>query len=262
MNKLYKYIQSKIDKLCEYAPTQDTEPYLQKIFSEGMIKDDNGKEYDITISVTVEQGEYIYSLIKKYRPKVSLEIGLAYGISSLYICRGLKEVNGEKHIVIDPYQKEQFHDIGLINLIRTGYINIVDFYPYPSDQILPRLVFGGTKIDYAFIDGWHTFDYVLVDFYYIDKMLNEKGIVIFHDSELPSIRKVINFVLTHRDYVIIPWKRYWRQKVNQFEVDLVHITKLLLTFKNPYRHRIPGNRLIALQKLSNYQPNWDYFRTF
>jgi len=43
----------------------------------------------------------------------------------------------------------------------------------------------GERIDFAFIDGAHTFDHVLVDFFYIDRMLNVGGIVAFDDVGFP-----------------------------------------------------------------------------
>jgi len=36
-------------------------------------------------------------------------------------------------------------------------------------KVLPRLLESGKKIDFAYIDGWHTFDYTLLDWCYIDR---------------------------------------------------------------------------------------------
>ena len=51
----------------------------------------------------------------------------------------------------------------------------------------------GERIDFAFIDGAHTFDHALVDFFYIDRMLNVGGIVAFDDLGFPCIEKVCRF---------------------------------------------------------------------
>jgi hypothetical protein len=70
--------------------------------------------------------------------------------------------------------------------------------------------------DFAFVDGRHHFDYVLVDFFYIDKLLRVGGYAVFDDLWLPQVRKVVSFVLRNRDYALVraggsrkspPWRR-------------------------------------------------------
>ena len=56
---------------------------------------------------------------------------------------------------------------------------------------LPQLVGDRQTIQFAYIDGWHTFDYTLLDFFYVDKMLDPGGVVAFNDCALPSVRRVI-----------------------------------------------------------------------
>ncbi|HET9729781.1 MAG TPA: class I SAM-dependent methyltransferase, partial [Acidimicrobiia bacterium] len=66
---------------------------------------------------------------------------------------------------------------------------------------LPDLLRAGTAIEFAYIDGWHTFDYTLLDFFYLDKMLQPGGIVAFNDCHYPAVEKVTSFVVRHRRYV-------------------------------------------------------------
>ena len=131
--------------------------------------------------------------------EVSLEVGCAYGVSSLYICEALREV-GYKHIVIDPYQHSGWKGIGLANLRRANYSDIVDFHEAFSHQCLSRLTEEHVKIDFAFVDGEHTFDYVFVDFLLIDKLLRPGGIIIFDDFSYPSIRCVCSYFLLNLRY--------------------------------------------------------------
>jgi hypothetical protein len=65
---------------------------------------------------------------------------------------------------------------------------------------LSRLTEERATIDFAFIDGQHTFDYVLVDFFLIDKLLRPGGIVILDDLSYPSIRSVCRYILTNLRY--------------------------------------------------------------
>ena len=70
--------------------------------------------------------------------------------------------------------------------------------------MLPKLLEKGVVLDLAFIDGWHTFDYTLLDFFYIDKMLRPGGVVLLHDRSWPSKQKVMRFIKTHRKYRELP----------------------------------------------------------
>jgi predicted O-methyltransferase YrrM len=75
-----------------------------------------------------------------------------------------------------------FDGLGLANLDRAGYARLVEFHDEPSYRALPALEAAGQRIEFAFIDGWHTFDYVMVDFFYVDRMLRVGGIVVLDDT--------------------------------------------------------------------------------
>jgi predicted O-methyltransferase YrrM len=176
----------------------------------------DGATIAINSEVSAEEGAELQSLVRRCRAAVTLEIGLAYGISALFICEALAANGGRKHIVIDPYQlgvvttaftagpshtaRVGFDGLGLLNLERAGYKDLVEFHNEPSYRALGRLEAAGERIDFAFIDGWHTFDYVMVDFFLVDRLLNVGGIVVFDDTFYPAIRKVARYIATHRRY--------------------------------------------------------------
>jgi hypothetical protein len=70
----------------------------------------------------------------------------------------------------------------------------------PDFKALPCLLERGTKLDFAYIDEWHTFDYTLLDFFYIDKMLRTGGVVAFNDCGWLAVDRVLRFVQSHRKY--------------------------------------------------------------
>lgn len=157
-------------------------------------------------NVAVEEGELLTRLITERKPKVSLEVGLAFGVSALFICEAMTNASpAPRHIVIDPAQHadEHWKGVGLANLERAGYREFVEFIEKPSQIALPELVAAGRKVDFAFIDGEHTFDHVLVDFFFVDQLLNVGGVVVFDDTGWPSIRRVARFVATNRAYKIV-----------------------------------------------------------
>jgi predicted O-methyltransferase YrrM len=152
-------------------------------------------------NMSAEDCRLITAAIKTVKPKVSLEVGFGCGISTLFVCDALVANSGPcKHIVIDPNQKTTFHNIGLQNIQRAGYEHMIELHETPSELALPRLLAEGTKIQTAIIDGWHTFDHTLVDFFYVNKMLEVGGIVILDDANYPSILRVTQHIRTYPAY--------------------------------------------------------------
>jgi len=169
---------------------------LEEIVNTGYAIAEDGKMVEIMPeSICPEEGRYIQKLVSDLDPTVTLEIGMAFGISSLYICDALKRKDATKHIIIDPQDSAApWFKIGLNNLRKSGYGNIIEHLDMRSHEALPQLLSRGQKIDFALVDGWHTFDYAFVDFFYIDKILNVGGVVVFDDADWPSIRKLCRYI--------------------------------------------------------------------
>jgi predicted O-methyltransferase YrrM len=150
------------------------------------------------------EGELLQTLVADVRPVTTLEVGMAYGVSTLFICDALAALGSSAtHIAIDPFQSEQWHRVGLRNLEAAGYAGILRFFEEPSEYCLPRLAQDGTTIQLAFIDGRHTFDQCTLEFYYIDRMLPVGGVVVFDDVTWPAIRRAVRYVLSRGMYEVI-----------------------------------------------------------
>jgi hypothetical protein len=80
---------------------------------------------------------------------------------------------------------------------------VLRFYQAPSDEVLPQLCAQHERFDFAFIDGNHLFDYALVDFFFVDKLLNMGGHIAFDDLWIPAVRKVASFVLKNTAYKLV-----------------------------------------------------------
>jgi predicted O-methyltransferase YrrM len=177
---------------------------LAEILTTSKVKAPDGSTVTVDHHIHADEGEALQALIRATRPRVTLEIGFAYGISTLYICEALDEVGGSRHIVIDPKQSDVWRNIGLFTVKRSGYGRLIELHQESSHRTLPILEQAGQRIDLALIDGWHTFDYVLLDFFYVDRLLNVGGVVVFDDTFFyPAIRKVARYVAKHRNYVPI-----------------------------------------------------------
>lgn len=182
---------------------------LSEILTTGATQTASGSAtIKIHSSISSSEGQLLQKMVRMLDPTTTLEVGLAYGISALFICEALNVRSDTQHIIIDPNQHggtwgHSWDGIGIANLRRAGYGNIVRLIEEPSYRALPELERSGQRVDFAFIDGWHTFDFTLVDFFYIDRILNIGGIVAIDDTNFPAIRKVCRFVITNLSYSVI-----------------------------------------------------------
>jgi hypothetical protein len=109
------------------------------------------------------------------------------------------------------------------------------------------------SIDFAFIDGAHTFDYVLVDLFLVDKLLKPLGIVALDDFDYPSIRKACRYFLTNMPYRSLSPDTptpLWRKALARIGSKTPLRRLLAPEALTPNQClRLPAGLIIALQKL-------------
>ncbi len=177
---------------------------IEQIFRTGRVEDAQGESHENLISsVTFEAGTLLYDLVRTLKPARTLETGMAYGISTLFICQAHRDNGGGSHTAIDPLEERRFKSIGLANIERAHLKDVLRFYQAPADEVLPQLCAQHERFDFAFIDGNHLFDYALVDFFYIDKLLNIGGHIAVDDLWIPAVRSVVSFVLRNKAYKLV-----------------------------------------------------------
>jgi predicted O-methyltransferase YrrM len=182
---------------------------------------DGANEYPLNFNMDKAEGELIMAAFRDTRPDVSIEIGCAYGISALFACIGLS-ANAKPctHHILDPFQTAHYHGIGLRNLAKAGFDRFVQLHEVGSEIMLPQLLDANTRIQAAIIDGWHTFDHTMIDFFYINKMLDVGGIIILDDIQYPAVAAAARHILTYPAYELYaqsPDPKSWstRTKVRQ-----------------------------------------------
>jgi predicted O-methyltransferase YrrM len=131
-------------------------------------------------------------------PKLAVEIGMANGLSTLAILAGLPA--GGKLISIDPFQDSQWHGAGSALVAQSDRAASHELRQAPDYLALPALLEAGTEVDFAYIDGMHTFDYVALDAFYLDKLLRVGGVLALNDCGFRSIHKFLRFFRSHRHY--------------------------------------------------------------
>jgi hypothetical protein len=176
-------------------------PILEEIYETGEIELGDGSRVPVHSQVTRPNIEGLRRAVLQERPESVLEIGMAHGISSLAILGALEEIGGDGQLLsIDPHQTQAWGNGGRRSIERSGlaarHALIEDF----DFLALPELVRQKRSFDFAYVDGYHSFDYVMLDFFFVDRMLEVGGVVGFNDCGWPSIFRVLRFIQSHKKY--------------------------------------------------------------
>lgn len=164
----------------------------ESILANGTLKNQRDELIELHSNIDMEELKFLDGIIRKNKYSKSIEVGCAYGLSSLAITGAL---NGDKkfHTIIDPYQNAEWEGIGLLNLSRAGF-HSYKFIEEKSEIALPQLLAEKREFDFAFIDGWHTFDHTLIDFFYLNRLIKVGGTIVIDDCAMPSIRTLVRFI--------------------------------------------------------------------
>ena len=246
-------------------------PVLEQILRTGQVAAADGTSYPLHSHVSQRQGQFLQDVVQQIGAIRSLEVGLAYGVSALFICDGLVKQERAHHIAIDPVQHSYWRDIGVHNLQQAGYGELFKLYQQQSHIALPQLLEAETQVDFAFIDGQHTFDFVLVDFFYIDHLLRVGGVVALDDTNMPSIRRVCRFIAANRNYRVLrclpvtPAEQVKRRIINPWLYAARGTRSLLSKTVGPSDRALgltPASRCIAFEKIDDDNRKWEFHRDF
>lgn len=200
--------------------------------------------------IAFEHAAALFRHVVKNKPVECIEIGMANGVSTIAICSALK-FNGKGRLIsVDPYQTTQWNSQGLKRLEAASLNKYHTLMERPDYSVLPRLLDDNLRIDFGYIDGWHTFDYTLLDFWYIDKMLSEGGVVAFNDCGMRAVTKAIKFVMTHRAYIEEDVGLIKRYEASNF---LKSVVRRLTDFRTNDRY---------FRKIKGGEPDWNFYADF
>jgi predicted O-methyltransferase YrrM len=179
---------------------------LDRLTADGsMVSESDGSRHDVrTVSISAGEGETLTRWVLREKATRTIEIGLAYGVSALYICDGLIRSGAPsvRHVVLDPFQSGRFANCGLQVLREAGVASLVEYHAEMSQIALPAFLKEGRQFDLGFVDGNHRFDSVFLDLFYLGRLLRKGGVVILDDYDLPGIRRAASFFLTNLDWLV------------------------------------------------------------
>lgn len=170
-----------------------------------IVADADGSTHDVrAVSISPGEGEALSRWVIRERAARTLEIGLAYGLSALYICDGLLRSGrpDARHVALDPFQDARFRSCGLQALREAGVSSLVEHHGEVSQILLPAFLKQGRRFDLAFVDGNHRFDAVFLDLYYLGRLLPRGAVILLDDYDLPGIRRAVSFYLTNLGWQI------------------------------------------------------------
>ena len=223
-------------------------------------------------AVGPESGRVIRRAIEVSSPMTGCEVGLAFGASSLYILDAMSNFGNGHLIGMDPAQHDgTWRGGGLDNIERAGFSDRYTFYEATSQAVLPRLADAGTRIQFGFIDGWHTFDHTLVDFFYLDRMLDIGGVLVFDDVGYPSLQRLAHFIITNRAYsfldsaerpVATGWRNTAKALAQRVFRPVVRDNHTPSEASRLLQAPINCSQLITLQKTGTDERSFDHFVPF
>ena len=183
-----------------------TRELIERLIREGTVvaRSDGSIHQLFPVSVNAAEGAALREWVERERAAQSIEIGLGYGISALFICEALLVGgrDGVRHVALDPNQTWRFADCGLQLIEEAGLGKLVEFHSEASEIALPRFLADGRRFDLAFVDGNHRFDGVFLDLIYLGRLVREGGIIFIDDFQLPAVAKAASFCTTNLGWAV------------------------------------------------------------
>ena len=227
----------------------------------------DGRRTPLRANVSAQDAHRLYEVVRTRRPNMTVEIGLAQGVSALAIAQALHDNARGTHHAIDPYQTLLWKGVGVANLARAGIGDRVRFYETFPEEVIPSM----PEVGFAFIDGSHLFDVTLGDFVLVDKRLEVGGLIGFHDLWLPSLQKVLRYILANRHYRIhqdVPPKTSSRsrrkQRINELARRVPHADQIFRpeVLQLSVDLGIPTTSLVFIEKTGPDDREWQFHRQF
>ena len=233
------------------------EKFIEQLYARGIVQDEDGKEFEVfPTSLTPERGAFLRDVCRAERPGSTIEIGMAYGLSTLFIIQTLLE-NGASscgHTVVDPFQTGRYGNAGRRVIREAGVDHLIDFHPDYSEYILPRLLREGRRFDLAFIDGNHHFDHVFVDLFYLDRLLKPWGLLVLDDCVLDSVHTVCRFAQTNFGYSVVAQFPAESSTLDD-EISPAHWRPMMRAMRKPAAEQVPKDEFYSVPFLAPPAPN-------
>lgn len=240
-------------------------PLIETLLSSRTVYDEKGEAFPLHSNTSLAQCAFLQSLIRRCDASTCIEIGLAYGISSLAICEAIQTKDRGLLISIDPHQGAAWRDIGRLNLARAGFADKVEFYDRPSFEALPKLWSEGVRVGFAYVDSVKVFDMLLIDAFYLTRMLDIGGIIVFDDCDWPGVRMLVRYLASMPHLRVAATigesPKTFRRRVVSSTVSFVPGKRKIFRSDLATTDQDLGiaGSCVAFEKIQDDERNWDWF---
>ncbi|MGD0944189.1 MAG: class I SAM-dependent methyltransferase [Acidimicrobiales bacterium] len=246
-------------------------PIIDEIYKTRIVRDASGNEYKLSAEVDSVEGDYLYRLISSdVLIKKTLEVGCASGLSSLHICEALRTRPGVSHVIIDPYQTDVWHGVGVANLERAniGFFRLIS---EPSELALPDLLRTQPEsFDFIFIDGWHTFDHTMLDIFYANRLVRVGGYIAIDDCSWTAVSAAVSYYGNYPSYEQLRrpamLAHTWQQRLARIARVVLPpgVAQMILPvgiYDRVYR-RMSYPSMVVFKKIAEDTRSWTWFKPF
>ena len=239
---------------------------LDGIYATQTVESETGAKHPLRDAISPSESAYLTALIEAdQNVQKVLEVGCAFGISSLSMCKALQTRPNREHVIIDPLQSALFDSVGIHNLNLAGcdFANFIEEY---SEFALPKLAKERPEsFDLIFIDGYHTFDHTLIDLFYANILLRVGGYIVIDDCKFASVANAVSYFSKYPGYQF-----YSEHKANGLKYKAASLASIIIPPKigayilphhihdSIYKRCMFGT-MVALKKVANDDRSWDWF---
>ncbi len=160
------------------------------------------------MAISYRQGEALKRLVSTHAPRVLVELGFRYGISSLWIQSA--RPRPKRHIIIDPYHHIPHPPKRLTIdtfIKRRPGVTLVE--SATSQEYMAHLVEAHETVDMAFIDASQWFDSVMTDMHFLTRLLPVGGVIVIRNLWSTPVRKAVMYYIKNLPYEpagFLPWQ--------------------------------------------------------
>jgi predicted O-methyltransferase YrrM len=164
-------------------------------------------------SVTDKYGRLLYRLVGYFKPQTIIELGTSLGISTLYMA--LANPDASVFTVEGCTTKSEQAASNFSALL----VSNVEQHIGHFDLILPDLVKQTGKLDFAFIDGNHTYEATIANFDILMSIADNDTVFVFDDIHWSAdMQKAWNVIIDHERVTV---------SIDLFRFGLVFLKKEL-----------------------------------
>lgn len=169
INALRRKLQNKtqVIEITDFGSAAKNKPYTHRFERVSSIARNS--------SVNEKYGRLLYRLIEYFKPQTIIELGTSLGISTLYLALA----NPDAHVFTVEgctTKSEQAE-----NNFKTMHVSNIEQHIGRFDLVLPDLVKQLRKIDFAFIDGHHTYEATTENFKTLLGIAHNDTVFVFDD---------------------------------------------------------------------------------